>query len=299
MNSPKGYTGATEKHYYTVLPSFIRYCKELSPSEKILYSEIVALSYNSKGYCWASNGYFANMYGVSKVMVSHWISSLVKQGLISENFVNNDKSPGLKERILKPTDIETMTNINSYIDQLEEKDSVRIDNPEFYEYDNVEDIPENYSFGEKDKYIKNKEISNQVDEIINYMNSTCHTHFKKSNKDTQRLIKSKLKEGFSVQDFKKVIEYKYNQWGINPFKFSDGQFSDVYLRPQTLFGNKFESYLNETQKLHTNLNNSKLGVDQINSGYSSNERELFHNQVMSNGVNIKERMKERVNSYNT
>ena len=67
--------------YYTVLPSEVRYDKELLPMEKIMYSEIVALA-NKNGVCWASNGYFADLYEVKKETVSAWISKLEKKGYI-------------------------------------------------------------------------------------------------------------------------------------------------------------------------------------------------------------------------
>ena len=49
-------------NYFGILPANVRYDKRLKPMEKILYTEITALS-NAKGYCYATNSYFAKLYG--------------------------------------------------------------------------------------------------------------------------------------------------------------------------------------------------------------------------------------------
>ena len=64
-----------KKSYYAIIPANVRYSKKLKANEKLLYGEITALT-NEKGFCYASNNYFANLYDVSKTSVSKWISSL-------------------------------------------------------------------------------------------------------------------------------------------------------------------------------------------------------------------------------
>ena len=68
-------------NYYAVLPAEVRYNKQLSPQAKLIYAEISALS-NSKGYCWASNKYFAELFGITTVTVSRLISQLIKHKFI-------------------------------------------------------------------------------------------------------------------------------------------------------------------------------------------------------------------------
>lgn len=67
--------------YYAIIPSSVRYHPKLSPNEKLLYGEITALA-NQRGYCFATNGYFAKLYGVAKGTVSKWVSNLEKEGFI-------------------------------------------------------------------------------------------------------------------------------------------------------------------------------------------------------------------------
>ncbi|MGW7932879.1 conserved phage C-terminal domain-containing protein, partial [Staphylococcus xylosus] len=66
-------------------------------------------------------------------------------------------------------------------------------------------------------------------------------HFRHTTQKTQTLIKARIKEGFTEKEFKQVIDNKVNEWKGYP-KF------EVYLRPETLFGTKFESYLNQQPK---------------------------------------------------
>lgn len=80
-----------------------------------------------------------------------------------------------------------------------------------------------------------KEIYKQ---IVNYLNEKAEKNFKSNTKSTKRLIDARIKEGFSLEDFKKVIDIKVENW------LKDARMGS-YLRPETLFGTKFEGYLNE------------------------------------------------------
>ena len=68
-----------QQSYYAVIPANVRYDDELSANAKLLYGEITCLC-NKEGYCWATNGYFAKLYNVSKVTVSRWITQLKEKG---------------------------------------------------------------------------------------------------------------------------------------------------------------------------------------------------------------------------
>tara|TARA_R110000737_G_scaffold345044_1_gene372956 strand:- start:3533 stop:4285 length:753 start_codon:yes stop_codon:yes gene_type:complete len=69
------------KSYYAVIPADVRYDVRLTPNAKLLYGEITALC-NEKGFCWAMNEYFAELYSVSKVSVSKWVGNLRDCGYI-------------------------------------------------------------------------------------------------------------------------------------------------------------------------------------------------------------------------
>ncbi|MGL5123265.1 MAG: helix-turn-helix domain-containing protein [Fusobacteriaceae bacterium] len=84
-------------NYYGILPAKIRYDKSLKPMEKIMYTEITALS-NSKGYCHAKNSYFAELYEVHKNTVGIWINNLAKKGYISIKLIYKKNSKEIEER---------------------------------------------------------------------------------------------------------------------------------------------------------------------------------------------------------
>ena len=77
-------------------------------------------------------------------------------------------------------------------------------------------------------------------EVVDYLNQKAKSNFKATTKATQTKIRARLAEGFNVDDFKKVIDIKTAEW------LDDANMSQ-YLRPETLFGTKFESYLNQKQ----------------------------------------------------
>lgn len=74
-----------------------------------------------------------------------------------------------------------------------------------------------------------------VREIIEYLNQKTGSNYRATTKATQTKIRARLSEGFSVDDFKRVINIKCAEW------LNDANMSQ-YLRPETLFGTKFESY---------------------------------------------------------
>lgn len=82
--------------YNAVLPADVRYDDELKPNAKILYAEITALC-DSRGYCWATNGYFAKLYNVTEATVSRWVSQLDSKGYIRCEMVPT--STGIERRI--------------------------------------------------------------------------------------------------------------------------------------------------------------------------------------------------------
>lgn len=78
-------------------------------------------------------------------------------------------------------------------------------------------------------------------EVIDYLNERVGTRYKHTTKKTRTLIKARFKEGFTLEDFKTVIDNQCEAW------LKDGSMSQ-YLRPETLFSPKFEGYLNRKER---------------------------------------------------
>lgn len=88
-----------QRSYYAIIPANVRYDKDLAPNAKLLYGEITSLC-NEKGYCWASNQYFAELYGVSVLSVKRWVNSLVTKGYVYRTLTYKPNSKEVDKRIL-------------------------------------------------------------------------------------------------------------------------------------------------------------------------------------------------------
>jgi hypothetical protein len=89
-----------QKNYYAIIPANVRYDKELSPNAKLLYGEITALC-NEKGFCWASNSYFSELYSVSKVSISKWVNQLVARGYLSSDLQYKEGTKEILSRYIR------------------------------------------------------------------------------------------------------------------------------------------------------------------------------------------------------
>lgn len=90
--------------------------------------------------------------------------------------------------------------------------------------------------------------------IVEYLNDKIGAHYKPNGKKIKDLIRARMNEGYTVEDFKTVIDKKFKSWG------KDEKMS-AYLRPSTLFGTKFGEYLNEYQAENPNRLNRKPTFD--------------------------------------
>ena len=205
-----------KRGYYAIIPANVRYDNNITPNAKLLYGEITALC-NEKGYCWATNDYFSQLYGVSKISISNWISQLVENKYIESELIYKEGTKQILKRYLKILIYPIKENFNTPIKE---------------------------NFKDNNTYINNT-INNNIVEIIDYLNKKINSKYKTTNKITQKHIKARLIEGFTIENFKTVINKKYEEWY--------GTDMQQYLRPETLFGTKFESYLNAPTKINNKL----------------------------------------------
>ncbi len=122
----KNMSGKEQKAYYAVIPANVRYDKRLKANEKLLYGEITALT-NERGYCWAGNKYFSDLYGVTPQAVSKWINGLKDCGYISIEYTYKNGTKEIESRIIKlvstnvsdvlTNDSEVLTNVSGGINK--------------------------------------------------------------------------------------------------------------------------------------------------------------------------------------
>ena len=207
-------------NYYAVIPANVRYDKTITANAKLLYGEITALC-NVTGVCWASNDYFAELYGVSKQSISGWIKQLSDFQYIKTSIEYREGSKEILNRYIKLFDYPPIKNLNT---------------------PPLENLKDNITV-----------FNTTINTIIELLNSVCKTSFKKSSINTTKHINARLKDGFTLEDFRHVICYKNDEWK-NDEKMSQ------FLRPDTLFGTKFESYLQAAKRVTSSYQTSKQPV---------------------------------------
>ena len=105
---------------------------------------------------------------------------------------------------------------------------------------------------EPNNIVTNNIVTNNIDnveqsstipysEIINYLNEKAGTSFRSNSKDNQKHISARWNDGYRIEDFFSVIDIKVSEWKTDKKMYP-------YLRPSTLFGTKFESYLQQAVK---------------------------------------------------
>jgi len=187
---------AENPNYYAIIPASVRYAK-IPSSAKLLYGEITALA-NKSGFCWASNGYFAKLYGVSINSVSSWVVILEKKGFI-KSYVSQKE--GNKRKIY----IQTYTPklVEGLQENLETSPRKLVHNSTYNNKDNLGESKDSpiveVSLGELDVEKKKKESRVKDKEAIYLLfgNEKQPWWFHKQEKEAAIRL-------FDMKDFKQV-----------------------------------------------------------------------------------------------
>lgn len=220
--------------YYSIITANVRYDNRLTDSEKLLFAEITSLS-NKYGYCTASNGYFAKLYEVTKVTVSRRIANLKECGYLQVEIIREGNE--IKQRKMYP--------LTEMIRPINTNDNTPINNS--VNTPIITNVKENNTSNNNTSInninridtLSGDPTSYPYRDVIDYLNQQTGKHYKSTTKKNQTVIRARSDEGFNLDDFKKVIDNKVAEW--------KGTDMEKYLRPETLFGTKFEGYLNQQQ----------------------------------------------------
>lgn len=214
-------------NYYAIIPANIRYDRTLRASEKLLYGEITALS-KQTGECWASNKYFCSLYEVKPNAIATWIRHLKEKGYIEVEYEYNGRE--IQKRIIKIGGIQKDTRYS-------QKDIGVFTN----EYEGTIQKGEENNTSTNNKNNNNKENIKRnremIETTINYLNKMTGKNYKPTTPNTVKHLTARINEGYNDWDFMDVIDTKCKEWL--------GTDMEKYLRPDTLFGSKFENYLNQ------------------------------------------------------
>ena len=200
------------------IPAEVWLDERLNPLEKVILMEIDSLDCGEKG-CYASNEYIAGFCQCSESKVAHAVTRLVELGYVSR------KSFDGRQRILQ-------SRLAKFARQNSKVCKADVQNLQESNIDSNIDI----SSSIKKEYKESSQESDFTAAVVDYLNEKAGTHYRAGVAKTQSLIKARANEGFTEADFRTVIDKKCADW--------IGTEYEQYLRPQTLFGTKFESYLN-------------------------------------------------------
>lgn len=226
-----------DPNYYSIIPANVRYDDKICANAKLLYGEITALC-NEKGFCWARNEYFASLYKTTKETISRWIRQLKERDYIRVQIFYKKDSKEIDKRIIA---ISNQYPINEKINTpCQKNQSIPIDKNVMTPCQKCQD-PIDKNVKENTTSINNTINNNIYSRVIEYLNQKTSKNFKSTSQKTKKLIQARINESFTIEDFYKVIDIKTTEWKNN-------KEMSRYLRPETLFGTKFESYLNQNCK---------------------------------------------------
>lgn len=216
--------------------------ENLSIVEVTFMAEIESL--DGDNGCYASNNHFAEFFGMTASRVSQIINSLSDRGYLQISYVKNGKQ--VVSRLIrvvnklnggiKKTKSPIKKTKGGYLENCEGNNTPRV-------------IQENNTDKSNKGSAQPPHLSAQRKEVIDYLNKKTGKRFKPNADGNKRVIDPRLKDGYTVDDLKHIIDVKYAQW--HGKTFSNGQLGDNYLRPETLFRvSKIEGYLNEEIPKH-------------------------------------------------
>jgi uncharacterized phage protein (TIGR02220 family) len=180
--------------------------------------------------------------------INRTVQSLLQKGYIIEGNFNKAKYDKTRWFALNFEKLSELKSIAIQYDTGVFQNETRSTQNETHSTQNETTIPETTTetTTEIDNILSFEEIEPQKDvipyqEIVDYLNLKAGTSYRHSTSSTQKLIRARWNEGFRLDDFKQVIDNMTAKWKGDPKM-------EQYLRPQTLFGTKFESYLQITSK---------------------------------------------------
>jgi uncharacterized phage protein (TIGR02220 family) len=247
----------TGSRLFLNIPASVAHDERIKSDKTILlYGEVLSMI-NVTGSFYMSNKALAKRLRCTPQTVIRCVRELEKLNYIKTTIVKDEKTGAVKGRKieLRPVPINTDARGDGNTDDSTPITSVlktpyhscyeggNTDDTQIEQYNKTinrteEDIDKLSSSENVDPELKQKSQKIPYEKIIDYLNRKTNSHYRPTSKATRRLIKARYNEGFTDIDFKTVIDKKCAEW------LQDSNMVQ-YLRPETLFGTKFEAYLNQ------------------------------------------------------
>lgn len=208
---------------FVTIQGWMRTKLNLKGNELLAYAVIYGFSQTDGAKFTGSRKYLAEWCGCSLATIDRTLNSLVDKGLISRTaYVTKHGYRAVEYAAMDPTPLDEPSDTEP---RTADTDDPRTPTVEPQPLLNEPQIP------------SQPKAPDPTEEVVSHLNQRAGTHYKATTANTRKLVKARLKEGFTVDDIKLVIDKKCAEWLNN-------QAMAEYLRPETLFGNKFEGYLN-------------------------------------------------------
>ncbi len=250
----------TGSRLFLNIPASVAHDERIKSDKSILlYGEVLSMI-NVTGSFYMSNKALAKRLRCTPQTVIRCVRELEKLKYIKSTMVKDEKSGAVKGRKIEllpiPTNTDVKgegnTDVNTPITSMLNTpyhscyEGGNTDVTQIEQYNKTinrteEDIDKlSSSEPNSDPEPEDKQKSQKIpyEKIIDYLNRKTNSHYRPTSKATKRLIKARYNEGFTDADFKTVIDKKCTEW------LQDANMAQ-YLRPETLFGTKFEAYLNQ------------------------------------------------------
>ena len=205
-----------KKSYYAIIPANVRYDSKLKDKAKLLYGEITALC-NEKGYCWATNEYFASLYGVSKTTISLLIKNLIESGYVNSQIIYKEGTKEILYRYLSIVNDPIKENLNTPIKENLKDNNTSLNNT--FNNTNNNNKFKKPSLEEVKKYCLERNNSIDAENFIDYYNSNGWKVGKNPMKDWKAAIrtwekrnKKEVNNAGSVKQSNKQNGSKYAQF---------------------------------------------------------------------------------------
>ncbi|MEC5422086.1 conserved phage C-terminal domain-containing protein [Virgibacillus sp. C22-A2] len=209
---------------FTVPKIYVEYTGDLTTA--ILLNQIVFLSDKSK----RKDGYFYKTY-------KEWKTEICLTERQVRNSVNKLKKLEVVETKLMRANGSPTVHYKLHYDKLVDSILTLCQIPNL-QYVSIQHDNKSESITETTTENTTETTTIPYVEIITYLNDIASKNYKSSTNKTKDLIKARWNEGFRVDDFKRVIDIKHDEW-------KDDQKMNKFIRPETLFSPKFEGYLNQ------------------------------------------------------
>lgn len=226
---------------FVTIQGWMRTKLNLKGNELLIYALIYGFSQDDTSRFKGSRKYIAEWCGCSLDTVDRSLGSLVSKGLIAKYPHMDEHNQLLVDYAAILTVIHATTASRERTASTPTATAPARDpwgstaNADTTQFQAPADEPQ--PLIQEPQPTEHQDKPDDIKEIVDHLNTRLGTHYRPTTPATRKLLKARLKEGFTVEEIKLVIDKKAAEWLGNAAM-------EQYLRPETLFGNKFESYLN-------------------------------------------------------